>query len=111
MGRDARFGPHNCVTASEAERDEFRCPDYGRAPAAVPTYRVDMGPTSRAILTTQCPVGLSTRDKEVALWLTAYGMVKRWQKWPPGRDDPRLLEALTVIQREHDLIDLERTPK
>lgn len=74
----------------------------------MPTYRVDMGPTRRAEFTTRCPVGLAMTD-EVALYLAAYAMVKRWNKWPPGRDNPRVVEALTVIQREHDLIDMERS--
>lgn len=84
-------------------------PGEERAPAPVPTYRLDMGPSRRAHLTTACPVGLALTD-ETALDLTAYALVKRWQKWPPGRDDPRLLDALAVIQREHDLISLEATP-
>ena len=110
MGRDPRYGLHDCWNASATERDEFRCqvPGDERAPAPVPAYRVDMGPTSRAVLLNVCPVGASLQSMDVVRWLTAYGLIKRWQKWPPGRDDPRLMEALGVIQREHDAIDLER---
>jgi len=70
-----------------------------------------MGPHARAILTTQCPVGLSLENDAIGLWLTAFGMVKRWNQWPPGRTDPRTLEALTLVQREHDLIDMEKATK
>ncbi|HEX5437152.1 MAG TPA: hypothetical protein VFW98_08330 [Gemmatimonadaceae bacterium] len=109
-GRSARYGHLTCGSCTEAERDEFRCclAGHEREPAPVPTYRLDMGPTRRAVLTRQCPVGLALRDPQVGLWLTAYGMVRRWGKWPPGRDDPRVLEAMVVIQREHDLIDREQ---
>ena len=55
----------------------------------------------------RCPVGTVLDDRLVRDALVAFGAVKRWQKWPPGRDDPRLLDALNVIQREHDLLDAE----
>lgn len=109
VGRDARFGKYTCGTCTAKQKDELRCVLKGheRPPAKTPAYRVAMG-SARAVLTKSCPVGLSLNDDRTSLYLTAYGMVKKWAKWPPGRDDPRTLEALTVIQREHDLIDLER---
>lgn len=124
LGRSERYGHLTCGGCSEAQRDELRCPlrfaagkdqtgkvrdPAPRAPADVPFYRIEMGRNRRAEFTKQCPVGLALTD-DVTLYLNAYALVERWGKWPPGRDDPQVLEAIMVIRREHDLIDLERLP-
>jgi hypothetical protein len=49
---------------------------------------------------TVCPWSVALKDGRVGRWLTAYGMVDRWGKWPPGKDDPQLMEAFTVIANE-----------
>jgi hypothetical protein len=107
--RDARYGQLTCGACSNKQRDEFRCVLKGheRKPADGPAYRVSMGPQRRAAFYGSCPVGLALESPRTELYLAAYGLVSRWSKWPPGRDDPRTLEAITVIQREHDLIDAE----
>lgn len=94
-------------------RDRLRCvlPDADgsvRSPALVPTYRVDMGSTARARLFHACPIGTLYGDPFIRHSLTVSGLVRRFNRWPPGREDPRLLEAVLVIQREHDVIDAER---
>jgi hypothetical protein len=110
LGRSERYGRLTCGRCTERQRDEFRCVLKGheRTPAEVPTYRVDMGRDARAHLTRSCPVGLALTDSTARL-LSAYGLAKRWGQFPPGRRDPQLLEAFSVIQREHDTIDLEQT--
>lgn len=111
LGRSEEYGHLVCGACAESVRDKMRCvlPGHEREPAPAPTYRVDMGPASRAALFTRCPVGLALTD-DAARYLSAYGLVKRWGKWPPGRDNPALLEAMSLIEREHDLITLERAP-
>ncbi|MFL5481135.1 MAG: hypothetical protein ACJ8AK_03015 [Gemmatimonadaceae bacterium] len=47
-------------------------------------------------------------DRKINQWLTVYGVVERWGKWPPGRENPQLLEAMIVIASEHARIDAEK---
>jgi len=81
---------------------------HEREPKKVPTYKIEMGPSKRAIQTTTCPWSVALADRRVNGWLTAYGLVERWREWPPGRRDPQLMEALLVIAGEHNRIDAER---
>jgi hypothetical protein len=67
-----------------------------------------MGWSRKAIHTTKCPWSVALADRQVNRWLTAYGLVERWRKWPPGREDPQLMEALLVIAGEHNRMDAER---
>lgn len=60
----------------------------------------------RARFFDRCPVGIAYTDEVVAM-LSAYNVNREFHRWPPGRDDPRLLEAFVVIKREHELIDAE----
>lgn len=69
-----------------------------------------MGPNRRAELFTVCPNGVALTE-EVTTALTTFGFLSRFNKWPPGRDDPRFLEAVSIIQREHDAIDSEALKK
>lgn len=108
--RSEKYGHLTCGSCTERQRDEFHCVIKGheRPPALAPKFRVEMG-TARTVLTKSCPVGLALQSERTAMYLTAYGLVSRWNKWPPGRECPRTVDAIATIQREHDLIDNERT--
>jgi hypothetical protein len=67
-----------------------------------------MGWQRKATHTKKCPWSVALADTRVNRWLTAYGMVERWGKWPPGREDPQLMEAMLVIAGEHNRMDAER---
>jgi hypothetical protein len=67
-----------------------------------------MGWNRKAVQTTRCPWSLALADSRTIQWLTAYGLIERWGKWPPGREDPQLLEAMVVIASEHARIEAER---
>lgn len=117
LGRSPEHGQLTCGTCNEATRDRMRCPlpltgpgrGPARAPAAVPAYRVEMG-NARAELFRSCPWG-EALTPEVTRLLNTYGFIKRFDKWPPDREDPRLYEAVSLLQREHDAIDEERHAK
>jgi len=47
-----------------------------------------------------CPWSVALSDAKVSQFLLASGMVNKWNKWPPGPEDPQLLEALIVIANE-----------
>lgn len=114
LGRSKEYGHLTCGGCSEATRDKMRCPLtlHGkgkrppREPAAVPSYRVEMGGTKRAELFRSCPYG-ECLTPEATRHLTTFGFIKRFDKWPPGREDPQLYEAVSLLQREHDAIDEE----
>lgn len=55
-----------------------------------------------------CPWATAYGDPLVPAWLAAYGMLERFQEWPPGRRDPRLVAALVVIANEHARVDAEQ---
>lgn len=75
-------------------------PGHEREPKKVPTYKIEMGNDRRAVQTKICPWAVALEDEKVSQWLLAYGLVSRWGKWPPGREDPQLLEAMVVIANE-----------
>lgn len=55
----------------------------------------------------RCPWATVAGDADVDRYLTAYGVLERWGKTPPGRDDPRYWEAMTVIAAETARVDRE----
>ena len=109
MGRHARFGKLHCGGCSEKQRDELTCglPGHEREPKKVPTYKVEMGGLRKAVQTKVCPWAVAFSDRKVVQWLTAYALIERYREWPPGRRDPRLLEAITVIANEHSRMTAE----
>lgn len=104
LGRSEEYRHHVCETAKEPERQRMRCPPY--EPAKVPAYRVEMGASRRAELFASCPWSQALTP-QVERWLSTYALISRFNRWPPGRDDPQLYEAIVIIQREHDAIDRE----
>jgi hypothetical protein len=67
-----------------------------------------MGGVKRAFISDRCPWSHVYNDGVATHYLAAYGLVERWREWPPGRRDPRLLEAMTVIASEHQAVDREK---
>lgn len=62
-----------------------------------------MGPQEKKLMFRSCPVGTLLSDSVVPL-LKAYNMYREFEEWPPGRRDPRVVEAFLVIRREQQLI-------
>lgn len=56
----------------------------------------------------RCPWALVATDAETAGFLAAHWLVKEYGKWPPGREDPRVLEAIAVIAEEHARLTREQ---
>jgi len=57
----------------------------------------------------RCPWASALADPSVTRWLTGFWYTKQFGCEPPGRSDPRLLEAVAVIEGEHDRITREET--
>jgi hypothetical protein len=83
-------------------------PGHERPPKPTPLYKVEMGDVRRAVQTTRCPWSVALSDSIVERLLNAYVLIERWQMWPTGRRDPRLVDAMLVIADEHQQIDTEQ---
>jgi len=70
-----------------------------------------MGGVRLPVLTKRCPWATAYADPETGKALRTYWMVKDLGKWPPGRLDPRLLDAFAVIAAEHNAIRAEELEK
>lgn len=77
-------------------------------PAVPGRHTVEMGGVRKALIFDRCPWATAYNDKDAVAYLGAYGVVERWREWPPGKRDPRLMEALTVIASEHNRADSEK---
>ncbi len=66
-----------------------------------------MGGMRKAIITDRCPWSIVFAEPVIGRLLSAYGLIERWGEWPPGKRDPRVLEALSVISSEYSRIDNE----
>lgn len=66
-----------------------------------------MGGNRKPVQTKICPWAVALQDGKISQWLLTYGLVKRWNKWPPGRDDPQLLEAIIILANEESQIKPE----
>lgn len=64
-----------------------------------------------ALFFDRCPWSAIASEPVVDRYLAAYGVLERWGKTPPGRDDPRYWQAMTVIASEHAAIDRESLAK
>ncbi len=60
-----------------------------------------------AVFFDRCPWSTIARDGDADRYLAAYGVLERWGKAPPGRDDPRYWDAMIAIGAEHAAIDRE----
>jgi hypothetical protein len=70
-----------------------------------------MGGVRKAQIFNRCPWGIVLTDPLVPHFLSAYGLIDRWREWPPGKRDPRLVSALTIIGSEHNRITAESLAK
>lgn len=84
-------------------------PGHEREEKKVPTYKLEMGGPRKAEQFKRCPWSAVIEDPIVGQSLRGYGLVDRWHRWPEGRPDPRFLEALSVIDSEHNRITEEAT--
>ena len=63
-----------------------------------------MGGVRHAIHFDRCPWSAVYTDAVAQGALKAYGAHERFGIQPPGRTDPRLLEAMSIIASEHNRI-------
>jgi len=70
-----------------------------------------MGGVRKAVVTDRCPWASVYTDPVAQGALAAYGARERFGILPPGRTDPRLMEALTIIASEHSRIMAEDIKK
>lgn len=74
-------------------------------------HTLSLGPVKKALIFDRCPWSEVFNDRDAQSYLAAFGVVERWREFPPGKRDPRLMEALTVIASEHNTIDRENIPR
>lgn len=70
-----------------------------------------MGPGQTPLMYRSCPVGTSLQDDEITLLLASYNIKDLLGIVPPGRQNPRVLDAWVVIRSENNAIDRERMSK
>lgn len=70
-----------------------------------------MGPVKAEQVFDHCPWSNVYNDRDAKLYLAAYGIVERWREFPPGKRDPRLMDALSIIASEHNTVDRENLPR
>jgi hypothetical protein len=66
-----------------------------------------MGAGRKPMTFRSCPVGTVLKD-EVIVLLAAYNVAMELGQWPPGRRDPRVLDAFMVIRDENNAVEAER---
>jgi len=70
-----------------------------------------MGGVRKPVFSDRCPWSLVYTDPVAEGALRAYGARERFGIMPPGRTDPRLLEAMSIIASEHNRILAEDIKK
>lgn len=70
-----------------------------------------MGGVRKAVIADRCPWAMVYLDRVAEGALKAYGAQERFGILPPGRTDPRLLSALSIIASEHNRILAEDVAK
>jgi hypothetical protein len=59
------------------------------------------------VYTKHCPWALVAADPRIGTWLSTFWRVKTYNRWPEGRSDPQLMEAIAVLEGEHAAITRE----
>ena len=70
-------------------------------------HRVAMGGVRKSVFTERCPWSVALKDSRITRWLATYWLVKDLGVYPPGRMDPQLLDAFSVIAGERNEIRSE----
>lgn len=70
-----------------------------------------MGGVRNPVFTDRCPWSTVYNDRIAEGALKAYGARERFGILPPGRTDPRLIEAMSIIASEHNRIMAEDLKK